>query len=207
MSYCLLLLQLIIRSHEGPDARTGQEDSRNLLNGYSKDHDVASGQLYTLFTAPSYQQDKLDLIQLMPFHMQFGGFDNVGAYAVIKPPKYDSPMFLPLKAAKRPEVPLYDSLLYEDFDSDGAEDFVSTDSEEEHDLTSTDAIEGHDMTLMETNIELNKKMLAQGEKIKQLESLVEELRKEQGDRSKRMEDMLSTLLQQSSRKGHGKGIA
>lgn len=48
-------------------------------------------------------------------------------------------------------------------------------------------------------------MLAQGEKIKQLESLVEELRKEQGDRSKRMEDMLSTLLQQSSHKGCGKG--
>ncbi|XP_044497743.1 serine/threonine-protein phosphatase 7-like isoform X2 [Mangifera indica] len=180
-------LKLIIRSHEGPDARTGHEDSRNLLNGYSKDHDVASGQLYTLFTAPSYAQ--------------FGGFDNVGAYAVIKPPKFDSPIFLPLKAAKRPEAPLYDSFLYEDFDSDGAEDFVSTDSEEEHNLTLRDAIEPRDMTLMETNIELNKKMLAQGEKIKQLESLVEELRKEQGDRAKRMEDMLSTLLQQSSHKG------
>lgn len=51
-----LLLQLIIRSHEGPDARTGQDDARNMLNGYSKDHDVVSGKMYTLFTAPSYPQ-------------------------------------------------------------------------------------------------------------------------------------------------------
>ncbi|KAJ0007559.1 hypothetical protein Pint_28962 [Pistacia integerrima] len=62
-------------------------------------------------------------------------------------------MFLPPKAAKRPEVPLYDSFLYEDFDSDGAEDFVSKDSEEEHDLTLTDAIEGRDMTLNEFWVE------------------------------------------------------
>lgn len=53
---CLLLLQLIIRSHEGPDARTGADDARNMLNGYSKDHDTVSGELYTLFTAPNYPQ-------------------------------------------------------------------------------------------------------------------------------------------------------
>lgn len=46
------------------------------------------------------------------------------------------------------QAPLYDSFLYEDFDSDGAEDFVSTDSEEEHNLTLRDAIEQQDMTLM-----------------------------------------------------------
>ncbi|KAK3220486.1 hypothetical protein Dsin_014456 [Dipteronia sinensis] len=82
-------LKLIIRSHEGPDARDGQDDSRNMLNGYCKDHDVASGKLFTLFSAPSYPQ--------------FARYDNVGAYAVLKPPKFDSPSFLPLKASKRPE--------------------------------------------------------------------------------------------------------
>ncbi|TXG68539.1 hypothetical protein EZV62_003474 [Acer yangbiense] len=56
-------LKLIIRSHKGPDARAGQDVSRNILNGYSKDHDVVSGKLFTLFSAPSYPQvsDSLDV--------------------------------------------------------------------------------------------------------------------------------------------------
>nr|XP_025613679.1 serine/threonine-protein phosphatase 7 isoform X3 [Arachis hypogaea] len=49
-------LKLIIRSHEGPDARAGQDDFGNMMIGYSLDHDVESGKLYTLFSAPDYPQ-------------------------------------------------------------------------------------------------------------------------------------------------------
>ncbi|KAK2653270.1 hypothetical protein Ddye_013126 [Dipteronia dyeriana] len=118
-------LKLIIRSHEGPDARADQDDSRNMLNGYSKDHDVVSGKLFTLFSTPSYPQ--------------FARYDNVGAYAVLKPPKFDSPLFLPLKASKRPEVSPYDGFLYNDMDLDEGEDSTSVDSDEDHDLISRDA--------------------------------------------------------------------
>ncbi|KAK0598808.1 hypothetical protein LWI29_038155 [Acer saccharum] len=117
-------LKLIIRLHEGPDARAGQDDYRNMLNGYCKDHDVASGKLFTLFSAPSYPQ--------------FGRYDNVGAYAVLKPPKFDSPLSLPLKATKRPEVTPYDGFLYNDMDLDEAEDSTSVDSDEDRDLISRD---------------------------------------------------------------------
>ncbi|KAL5822478.1 hypothetical protein ACOSQ4_020378 [Xanthoceras sorbifolium] len=179
-------LKLIIRSLEGPDARTGQDDY-----GYSKDHDVISGKLYTLFGPPSYPQ--------------FAGFDNVGSYVVLKPPKFDSPIFLPLKASKRPEVPPYDGFLYNNMDLDGAEDSTSVDSEEDQDLITREAGEEQNLALMVTNIELNKRVLAQGEKIKQLESTLEEFLKEHVDRLKRIEDMLSTLLQQTSHKNCGKG--
>ena len=46
--------QLIIRSHEGPDARAGQDDFGDMLSGHSFDHDGESGTLYTLFSAPDY---------------------------------------------------------------------------------------------------------------------------------------------------------
>ncbi|XP_006466008.2 serine/threonine-protein phosphatase 7 isoform X1 [Citrus sinensis] len=184
-------LKLIIRSHEGPDARTGADDARNMLNGYSKDHDTVSGELYTLFTAPNYPQ--------------VDGFDNVGAYAVLKPPLFDSPLFLQLKAAEKPEVPPYDVFIYEDMDSDEGEDSRLTDSDEEQDMVSRDAVGKKDSTLMVTKVELNKKIQDQAEKIKQLESTVELFLKDRDDRSRRMEEMLSTLLQQSSRKKRGRG--
>ncbi|XP_058748949.1 serine/threonine-protein phosphatase 7-like isoform X2 [Vicia villosa] len=66
-------LKLIIRSHEGPDARAGRDDFGDMLNGYSIDHDGESGKLYTLFSAPDYPQvypcvdfdaDDMDLSQL-----------------------------------------------------------------------------------------------------------------------------------------------
>lgn len=45
---------MIIRSHEGPDGRVGQDDFGDMMNGYSLDHVVESGKLYTLFSAPDY---------------------------------------------------------------------------------------------------------------------------------------------------------
>ncbi|MED6197026.1 hypothetical protein PIB30_052878 [Stylosanthes scabra] len=94
-------LKLIIRSHEGPDARAGQDDFRNMMIGYSLDHDVESGKLYTLFSAPDYPQ--------------FGQkrYNNEGAYAILQSPDFASPTFLSFKAAERPMVDPY-----VDFDTD-----------------------------------------------------------------------------------------
>ncbi|XP_073223144.1 serine/threonine-protein phosphatase 7-like isoform X2 [Cicer arietinum] len=85
-------LKLIIRSHEGPDARDGGEDFGDMLNGYSIDHDGESGKLYTLFSAPDYPQ--------------FGKrrYTNEGAYAILKSPDFASPSFQSFKSAERPMV-------------------------------------------------------------------------------------------------------
>ncbi|XP_020223394.1 serine/threonine-protein phosphatase 7 isoform X1 [Cajanus cajan] len=89
-------LKLIIRSHEGPDARAGRDDDfGDMFSGYSIDHDGESGKLYTLFSAPHYPQ--------------FGKtiYNNKWAYAVLKSPDFGSPSFHSFKAAERPMVDPY----------------------------------------------------------------------------------------------------
>lgn len=49
-------LKLIIRSHEGPDARESRPYMPNMLEGYSTDHETPSGKLMTVFSAPDYPQ-------------------------------------------------------------------------------------------------------------------------------------------------------
>ncbi|XP_024027915.1 uncharacterized protein LOC21388598 [Morus notabilis] len=90
-------LKLIIRSHQGPDARAGQDEFGDMLNGYSLDHDGESGKMYTLFSAPDYPQ--------------FGEpkYNNEGAYAVLKPPNFETPSFHSFKAVERPKLTLYGS--------------------------------------------------------------------------------------------------
>ncbi|EXB68906.1 Serine/threonine-protein phosphatase 7 [Morus notabilis] len=85
-------LKLIIRSHQGPDARAGQDEFGDMLNGYSLDHDGESGKMYTLFSVPDYPQ--------------FGEpkYNNEGAYAVLKPPNFETPSFHSFKAVERPKV-------------------------------------------------------------------------------------------------------
>uniref|UniRef100_A0A803NY55 Serine/threonine-protein phosphatase n=1 Tax=Cannabis sativa TaxID=3483 RepID=A0A803NY55_CANSA len=85
-------LKLILRSHEGPDARAGQDDFGDMLSGYSMDHHGESGTLYTLFSAPDYPQ--------------FGEtkYYNEGAFAILKPPNFERPSFHSFKAVERPEV-------------------------------------------------------------------------------------------------------
>jgi len=51
-----LLVQLIIRSHEGPDAREKRTGLGGMDNGYTIDHNVESGKLITIFSAPDYPQ-------------------------------------------------------------------------------------------------------------------------------------------------------
>ncbi|GAB4848362.1 Serine/threonine-protein phosphatase 7 [Ancistrocladus abbreviatus] len=106
-------LKLIIRSHEGPDAREKRPGLAGMDEGYTIDHVVESGKLITLFSAPDYPQ----------FQATEERYNNKGAYIVLEPPNFDTPVFHSFEAIlPRPKVnPYYD---YE----------VVIDSDEELDL-------------------------------------------------------------------------
>ncbi|XP_058185345.1 serine/threonine-protein phosphatase 7 long form homolog [Rhododendron vialii] len=93
-------LKLIIRSHEGPDARKKRPDLGGMDEGYTIDHVVESGKLITLFSAPDYPQ----------FQATEGRYKNKGAYIVLEPPHFDSPVFHSFEAiTPRPTAnPYYD---------------------------------------------------------------------------------------------------
>lgn len=57
--FILWLLQLIIRSHEGPDAREKRQDLGRMDEGYTIDHEVESGKLVTLFSASDILQSQV----------------------------------------------------------------------------------------------------------------------------------------------------
>ncbi|KAF2599658.1 hypothetical protein F2Q68_00007236, partial [Brassica cretica] len=80
--YRLILgVKVIIRSHEGPDARSDREDMGNMLCGYSVDHEVESGKLYTIFSASNLSQGSRS-------------YENEGSYAVLEPPSFTEPKFV-----------------------------------------------------------------------------------------------------------------
>lgn len=81
-------LKLIIRSHEGPDAREKREDLGRMDEGYSIDHEVESGKLITLFSAPDFP----------PSQSSGERLNNKGAYIVLGPPTFDDPVFHTFKA-------------------------------------------------------------------------------------------------------------
>ncbi|KAG8373578.1 hypothetical protein BUALT_Bualt11G0039000 [Buddleja alternifolia] len=114
-------LKLIIRSHEGPDARDKRPDLGGMDVGYTIDHIVESGKLITLFSAPDYPQ----------FQATEERYRNKGAYIVLEPPYFDTPSFHSFEAiTPRPKEasdmhvnPYYD---FEDvIDSDEELDLVS----------------------------------------------------------------------------------
>ena len=50
-------LSLVLRSHEGPDAREDRENMPDMDGGFSVDHDIEGvGKLCTVFSAPDYPQ-------------------------------------------------------------------------------------------------------------------------------------------------------
>ncbi|XP_021605057.1 LOW QUALITY PROTEIN: serine/threonine-protein phosphatase 7-like [Manihot esculenta] len=108
-------LKLIIRSHEGPDAREKRPGLAGMDEGYTIDHVVESGKLITVFSAPDYPQ----------FQATEERYNNKGAYIVLKPPNFDDPEFHSFEAtAPRPEVNAYYD--YEDvIDSDEELDLAS----------------------------------------------------------------------------------
>ncbi|KAJ6417436.1 hypothetical protein OIU84_003202 [Salix udensis] len=59
-------LKLIIRSHEGPDAREKRLGLGGMDIGYTIDHVVPSGKLITLFSAPDYPQFQVFLQSFTP---------------------------------------------------------------------------------------------------------------------------------------------
>ncbi|XP_027073856.1 serine/threonine-protein phosphatase 7-like isoform X1 [Coffea arabica] len=108
-------LTLIIRSHEGPDAREKRPGLGQMNEGYTIDHVVDSGKLITVFSAPDYPQ----------FQATDERYRNKGAYIVLEPPDFDTPVFHTFDAiTPRPVVnPYYD---YEDvIDSDEELDMAS----------------------------------------------------------------------------------
>ncbi|THU57427.1 hypothetical protein C4D60_Mb03t03420 [Musa balbisiana] len=90
--------KLIIRSHEGPDARVKRHNLTGMDAGYTIDHDVESGKLITLFSAPDYPQ----------FQASKERYNNRGAYIVLQPPDFSTPFFHTFEAIKpRPQVSAY----------------------------------------------------------------------------------------------------
>lgn len=108
-------LKLIIRSHEGPDARVKRSGLSGMEKGYTIDHEVESGKLITLFSAPDYPQ----------FQATEERYNNKGAYIVLEPPNFDIPIFRTFDAVTpRPKAnPYYN---FEDvIDSDEELDLLS----------------------------------------------------------------------------------
>ncbi|CAB4301979.1 unnamed protein product [Prunus armeniaca] len=92
-------LKLIIRSHEGPDARKKRPSLGGMDEGYTIDHIVESGKLITLFSAPDYPQ----------FQGTEERYKNKGAYIILEPPNFDDPVFHSFEAiTPRPKAdPFY----------------------------------------------------------------------------------------------------
>ncbi|KAH8951616.1 hypothetical protein BDL97_09G037700 [Sphagnum fallax] len=93
-------LKLIVRSHEGPDARDKRSGMEDMDKGYTIDHVVKAGKLITLFSAPDYPQ----------FQATEERYNNRGAYIVLEAPDFSKPQFFEFDAIKpRPKVsPYYD---------------------------------------------------------------------------------------------------
>ncbi|XP_078437984.1 serine/threonine phosphatase 7 [Wolffia australiana] len=91
-------LKLIIRSHEGPDARDKRHDLLGMEQGYTIDHEVESGKSITIFSAPDYPQ----------FQASQDRYNNRGAYIILQPPDYTTPIFRTFVAVQpRPKVNAY----------------------------------------------------------------------------------------------------
>lgn len=94
-------VRLLIRSHEGPDARDKRLATMgSVTDGWCVDAELPSGRLATLFSAPDYPQFLPDGAARV---------SNRGAVAVLSPPEYDQVEVRRFDAAPRPaSSPFYD---------------------------------------------------------------------------------------------------
>lgn len=93
-------LRLIIRSHEGPDARQKRADMAPMMDGWTTDHVSPEGTLATLFSAPDYPQFTA------PEDVRTG---NRAAFCVLREPHFCEPEVTSFDAAPRPAArPYYD---------------------------------------------------------------------------------------------------
>ena len=110
-------LGLVLRSHEGPDARECREDMADMLGGFTVDHVTAAGRLCTIFSAPDYPQF------IPEGEPRYG---NKGAYALLEAPDYADPTFVQYEAT----LPRPDAQPYYDMGDDG---LLDSDEEFAHD--------------------------------------------------------------------------
>lgn len=113
-------LKLIIRSHEGPDARQCREDMLDMMDGFAVDHETPHGKLITVFSAPDYPQH------------QDGGTrtNNKAAVVILSAPDYATPRPVQFEAVlPRPYAPVfYDMESYAETDVDFNEVYESSES-------------------------------------------------------------------------------
>jgi len=104
-------LRLVLRSHEGPDARDGRacDGMAGVLGGYAVDHAGPGGRLCTVFSAPDYpmfqQQAPCDDAGEGGGGGGEGRYSNLGAVAVLSAPSWSDPAFVQYAAAPRPSRP------------------------------------------------------------------------------------------------------
>lgn len=94
-------LKLIVRSHEGPDAREMRPEMPTMNEGYTKDHITEHGTLMTIFSAPDYPQFVSPDTQR---------YENKAAVIVLSGPEYSTPEIKQYEAIlPRPKAtPYYD---------------------------------------------------------------------------------------------------
>eukprot|EP00890_Picochlorum_soloecismus_P005004 jgi/Picsp_1/5504/NSC_02863-R1_serine threonine-protein phosphatase 7 len=94
-------LKLIIRSHEGPDAREARPEMPSMQDGYTEDHVTPAGKLVTVFSAPDYPQF---------ICADTERYRNKAAVIVLSAPDYSTPTIKQFEAVlPRPCVqPYYD---------------------------------------------------------------------------------------------------
>ena len=88
-------LRLILRAHEGPDARCKDErsDFAPMDKGFTVDHEGDAGKMCTVFSAPDY-----------PMFQEGERFNNQGAFVTLTAPTWSTPDVHSYTAAPRPPV-------------------------------------------------------------------------------------------------------
>ncbi|EFN58373.1 hypothetical protein CHLNCDRAFT_20762 [Chlorella variabilis] len=110
-------LRLVLRSHEGPDAREGRDDMQPMSGGYTLDHDTPAGKLMTVFRHAMGLRNAPDYPQFMPEEAE--RYNNLAAVAVLMAPDWATPTMRQFAAAHpRPEAQPYYDLYVPDSDEE-----------------------------------------------------------------------------------------
>mmetsp|Transcript_19846 Transcript_19846/g.63159 ORF Transcript_19846/g.63159 Transcript_19846/m.63159 type:complete len:428 (-) Transcript_19846:237-1520(-) len=91
-------LRLVVRSHEGPDARDKREGLPGMERGFSEDLKCESGRLVTVFSAPDYPQFVAEGENRV---------HNQGAFIRLRGPDFTDPQPVCFDAAPRPKASAY----------------------------------------------------------------------------------------------------
>mmetsp|Transcript_4314 Transcript_4314/g.27480 ORF Transcript_4314/g.27480 Transcript_4314/m.27480 type:complete len:639 (+) Transcript_4314:214-2130(+) len=115
------MLRLVIRSHEGPDARADREGMKSMASGYTVDHEGPNGNLVTVFSAPDYPQFQHDGEERM---------NNLAAFVELQAPDVSEAKFVTFSAVKpRPHCMCYYDLGLPGSDVEGPEPGTDADSD------------------------------------------------------------------------------